>query len=96
MQLSKEQVEAAFDALSAPAREKRERLAAVRDLKRRRTMPLRWRLNAVLAGISVGAVYFWTMETWFIAGPGSLWAVTVCMAISVNIAQARWNKRVKT
>jgi hypothetical protein len=96
MQLSKEQAQVAFEALSAPAREERERLSAARILKKRTIMPLRWRLVALLVGESVGALLYWAIAYWFTLEPWSLWVVTVCMVTSVSIAQGRWNKRAKT
>ena len=56
MAISKEQADAISDALIAPVSQEAARLAALRGLRRRRKMPLRWRLVAIVAGSSVGAL----------------------------------------
>jgi fatty acid desaturase len=90
MPLTREQAEAAFDAATAPARELRARRAAIRERKRHQVMPRRWRLFASLFGVAVGAIVYW-----FALGQRLPLVVPLCMVLSVNLAQARWNRQVK-
>jgi hypothetical protein len=91
MTLSKEQAEAAFEAITVSARQERAKQAAVRDLKRRKIMPVRWTLCALLAGVGIGFILFW-----FVFSQRPIWAVAVCMCLSIGFAQIRWNQRVET
>ena len=90
MPLTREQADAAFDAATAPARQLRAQRAAVRELQRRRVMPLRWRLFAALSGVVVGAIVYW-----FALRQSSPMVVPLGMVASVGLAQSLWNRQLK-
>ena len=96
MALSKEQANAIFDALTATARQEHERQIALRELKKRRIMPLRWRLVALLAGLAVGALLYGALLYWFAFAQRSLWVVSICMFVALSYAQFRWNRHLET
>jgi hypothetical protein len=48
-------------------------------------MPLRWTLNAILAGSGIGAMIYWAMVHGFVLGLWSLLRVTGCLLISLKL-----------
>jgi VIT1/CCC1 family predicted Fe2+/Mn2+ transporter len=92
MALSKEQADAVFEALTTPARQAREetaRRAELRELKRRKIMPLLSRFVALLIGATVGVLLYF-----FVLAERLSVVVALCMCISVGCAQLLWNRRI--
>lgn len=91
MPMTEEQAKVAFDAATAPEREERARQLAIRELKRRQIMPVRWSLFAITLGVSIGAILYW-----LVLGQRSIWVVPISTSLSIALVQARWNKRART
>ena len=91
MTLSKEQAEAVFEAMTLPARQERAKQAASNDLKRRKIMLRSWTFCAVLVGAAVGFILYW-----FVFSQRAIWLVTICIPLSISLAQFRWSQRVET
>jgi hypothetical protein len=91
MAMSKEQADAIADAIMAPAKQQAARVAASRQLRQRKVMPLRWRLIALLAGLSMGTLLYWLA----FAQP-SIWVIIICASLSSAFAQLLWNRNVET